>query len=104
MARVGTDVVVVNPGRPLALRVEKPDQNRQLQHIVEWDKVQDETGKLVDHIEETKYDPVGKPLLIIALIVGLECTERHKDWVSDTDKGSKDGLADAEHHKEHEAD
>jgi hypothetical protein len=47
------DVVVVYPRGTLALGVEEPDENGELEHVVEGDEVEDEAGELVDHVEQT---------------------------------------------------
>ena len=94
------DVVVVDPGRAHGLRVEQPDQDCQLQHIVEGDEVKDKARELVNHVEEAKDDPVGEPLLVISLSAAvLQSVERHEHGIGDSQKGSENGLADAEHNE-----
>jgi hypothetical protein len=92
------DVVVVDPGSAHRLRVEQPDQDCQLQHIVEGDEVEDKARELVDHIEESEDDPVGQPLLIIFLTAAvLQSVERHEHGVRDAQECSENGLPDAKY-------
>ena len=104
------DVVRVDPGGANGLRVEQPDKHGKLEHVVEGDEVEDETSKLVNHVEEAEDDPVGKPLLVIILallglrllVVVLEGMEGHEDWISDTEKCGDKSLSDAKDHEKDE--
>lgn len=98
------DVVVVYPRGTLALGVEEPDEDGELEHVVEGDEVEDEAGELVDHVEQTEDHPVGEPLLVVAQTVRFEGVEAHEHGVGNTQESSEDGLADAEHDEEHQAD
>ena len=51
MSGIFLDIVVVDPCGTDGLGVEQPDEHGKLQNIVEGDKVEDEPGKLVDHVE-----------------------------------------------------
>jgi hypothetical protein len=98
------DVVIVNPRGTLALEVEEPDEDGELEHVVEGDEMEDEAGELVDHIEQTEDHPVDKPLLFVAQTVRFEGVEAHEHGEGNTQESSEDGLADAEHDEEHQAD
>ena len=104
MSRILLDVVVVDPCGTLALGVEEPDEHGQLEHIVEGDEVEHEAGELVDHVEHAEDHPVGEPLLVVADSIGLEGVEAHEHRVGNSEEGCQDGLADAEHHEEHQGD
>ena len=83
--------------------MEKPNKHGEFKHIVEGDEVEYESGELVNHVEEAEDDPVGQPLLVISQPIGLQGVEAHENGVRDTQEGRQDGLANAEHHEEHEA-
>ena len=90
--------------------MEQPDKHGKLEHVVEGDEVEDETSKLVNHVEETEDDPVGKPLLVIILallglrllVVVLKGMEGHEHWVSDTEKCGDESLSNAKDHEKDE--
>jgi len=98
------DIVVVYPCGALALGVEEPDKDCELEHVVEGDEVEDEAGELVDHVEQAKDHPVGEPLLVVSLTVRFEGMEAHEHGVCHAQESRQDGLANAEHHEEHQAD
>jgi hypothetical protein len=66
------DVAVVYPRGTLALGVEEPDEDGELEQVVEGDEVEDEAGELVDHVEQTEDHPVGERLLVVAQTVRFE--------------------------------
>jgi hypothetical protein len=98
------EAVVVYPGGTLALGVEEQDEDGELEHVVEGDEVEDEAGELIDHVEQTEDHPVGEQLLVVAQTVRFEDVEAHEHGVGNTQESSEDGLGDAEHDEEHQAD
>ena len=104
MTSIFLDVVVVYPCGPLALGVEKPDKDGELEHIVEGNEVKDEAGELIDHVEQAEDHPVGEPLLVVAQAVRFERVEAHEHGVSHAQESRQDRLPDAEYHEKNQTD
>ena len=60
--------------------------------------MQDESSKLIQYVEESKHDPVGKPLFIVIGAFRLQCEEGHEARVGHGDGGGDVHVANAEHH------
>ena len=56
--------------------------------------------KLIDDVEEAKYNPIGEPLLIVIVVLSLKSMEWHEHWVSNTQESGQDSLANAEEDEE----
>ena len=103
---IGLNVFIVDVGGSVESGVEEDDQGGQLEHVVEGDQVENESGKLVDHAEQAEDHPVSQPLLVVGAVRAgwLEGVETHEHGVSNCYQVCDDGLADAEDHEQHEAD
>jgi hypothetical protein len=81
-----TEVGVVNPGGALGLGVEEEHEEGKLEHVVEGDEVEDESSKVIDDLEASEHNPVGKPLLLLILVVLVEGKEGSEGGVRNSDK------------------
>ena len=83
LAHVWQNEMIIDGGRALADWVEEPNEEDELEEVVEGDEAEEESSELVDDVEETKDDPIRQPLLIVIFLIGLEGEERHEAGVSD---------------------
>lgn len=75
------EVAIVDHGGTLSRGVEHENQSEHLEHVVEGDKVEDESRKVVEDLEASKHNPVGEPLLLHLFIAGIEGQERLESGV-----------------------
>ena len=100
LLHIRQDVRVVNSGGAARNWVEEPDEEDQLEEEVEWDESKDKAGELVDNVEESEYDPVCEPLLIVIGALRLESEEGHEAGVGDTEQARDVSVTDAKHYKD----
>lgn len=57
-----------------SLRMVQPKNKSCLGHVIEWDETDNESSHAFNNAKEGKYDPVGKPLCVLSVILvhGLE--------------------------------
>jgi len=66
------DVEIENAGTPGGRELE-PENKEGLECIVEWEVVKDwSQGKALEEVEESEYDPIGKPLNVILVLRRLD--------------------------------
>ena len=78
--------------------MEKENQERELQHVVERNKVEDESSEVVEDIEGAEDDPVSEPLFLLLRVLLVESEERLEGGVGDADQTRDVAGADAEDH------
>ena len=98
---VWLDPIVVDGRSSHDRRVEEIDKEAQLQEVVEWNELQDNSRELVDDVEGSETHPVGKPLLIILKPIRLQGKETHESRIAHTNDVSDVTLADSQHDHDH---
>jgi len=63
--------------------------------------VENESRELVNNVEQTIHDPVGKPLRGFRIIIRFKSKEAHKGGIGNSQKTGDVAGADAEHHTDH---
>ena len=71
--------------------MEQPDQDRNLENVVEGNESEDEPGELVNDIEKAEDHPVSEPLLVVRSVMSLEGVEAHKYWIGNTEEVGDEG-------------
>ena len=66
--------------------MEKENQERELQHVVERNKVEDESSEVVEDVEGAEDDPVSEPLFLLLRVLLVESEERLEGGVGDADQ------------------
>ncbi len=77
--------------------MEKIHKECQLEEIVEGDEVENESGELIYDVEETKHDPVSKPLCSFSFDSGLESQKAHESGVRNGNDAGDVACSNAEH-------
>ena len=95
------NMVVVHPGGTICAWMEQEYEGTQFQEVVEWNELKDYSCELIDNCEDTEANPVGKPLLVVILSIGLKSNKAFEAWVGNSNNLSDVGLTDPEHNQDH---
>ena len=76
--------------------MEQEDEESKFEHVVEWNPVKNETREMINDVEDTKDNPVGKPLLLLLFIVRIETDEGFECRVCNSKEASNVACTDAE--------
>ncbi|ETN01906.1 hypothetical protein PPTG_23982 [Phytophthora nicotianae INRA-310] len=74
---------------------EQPQQEAELEGVVEGDPVQQEVGKDLDEVEAGVHDPVREPLHVVLLVVRLDGLERAVGRVHEAHEVADESSAEA---------
>lgn len=93
------NVVVVQPGGAEGGGVLKPKKEGHLEEEIEGNEGEDESSVAVDDRDGAEDNPVGEPLFIITIVIGLKSKETLESGVCDGNGAGNVAFHETEHHK-----
>lgn len=81
---------------PPGLWQEGPEEECQLEGVVERDPVEQKVGKDFNDGEESKNDPIDEPLRVVSLDLGFDGLKRLEGGVDESNNAAEGTSADAE--------